>query len=246
MKTDIIVFFNFQCLDHLRKRKIQKAANPFAESFNLLIPFRHQCLIGSCHPSVQGIFLFPCLGIVHNCCVGDRQREERCLCSCQWHSTFPAVKETVTAVAAQERATQLPGGEGEGRRHCFVTYLDVRGKIPFRAQQGLTVIYLITAPLSWFNWCCWSWLLHVRKVKRSERSCQNRPKNQFKLDNTPTKNYGPGHNDKMYSFNAETELAQNNVSQKSLIPFSTFLNQNWFILQIIFSKMQQNNLQKHM
>lgn len=38
------------------------------------------------------------------------------------------MKETVTAVAAQERATQLPGEEGEGRRHCFVTYLDVRGK----------------------------------------------------------------------------------------------------------------------
>lgn len=28
-------------------------------------------------------------------------------------------------------------GEGEGRRHRFVTYLDERGKIPFRAQQGL-------------------------------------------------------------------------------------------------------------
>lgn len=62
--------------------------------------------------------------------------------------------------------------------------------------------------------------------KGGAREVAKTAQNQFKFGNTPTKNYGPSHNDKMYSFNAETELAQNNVSQKSLIHFSALLIQN--------------------
>lgn len=106
------------------------AENPFVESFNLLITFRHQCLIWSCQPTVQGIYLSLCLRILHNCCMGDPQ-QELWLCSCQWHSTFPAVRETLLLQHKKEPSSWL----GEGRRVKTLLYNLLRCKRKSSLQE---------------------------------------------------------------------------------------------------------------
>ena len=144
----------------------------------------HTKLLAYC-TSYKGIHSSLCLEILHNSCVGDPRREELCLCSCQWHSIFPAAREMLSTVAAQEWPSSWLG---EGRREKEKTLLykspsTQEEKFPSGHSKNSSNSVHLSFSLFWFNRHCWSSQLQARKVKMSERRWQ-KTKNWCILEDT--------------------------------------------------------------